>query len=188
MLGRIVLKRGLPCVLCGGGGDGRGSGGIGSDDALEDGVPGVAEGVLAGGGAHAGEEFGVGDDFGDGGGEVVVGGDAAGLAGGGEGGGAEDVGGAAVGCDDGRDAAGEGFEDDVAEGVGVGGEDEEVHVGVGFGELLATEDAGHGDGVEAGAEVFLLGAVADDEPFGVDAEVTELGVDAREESDVLFDG
>ena len=106
-------------------------------------------------------------ESGDGLGEAFVGGDEASFVL------ADDVFGAAVGGDDGGDAAGQGFEDYVAEGVGVGGEDEQVHVGVGGGEGFAAEDSGEvgfggGDG---GAEGGFFAAVADDEELDVvDAE------------------
>ena len=41
--------------------------------------------------------------------------------------------------------AGQGFEDDVAEGIGVRWEDEQVHVGVGGGEGFAAQDSGELD-------------------------------------------
>ena len=88
-------------------------------------------------------------------------------------------------------AAGEGFEDYVAEGVGVGGEDEEVHVGVGGGEGFAAEDSGEvGFGCgEGGAEGGFFAAVADDEELDfVDVEGGELFFDDGEESYVFFYG
>ena len=117
-------------------------------------------------------------------GEVFVGDDEAGAAV------FDDVFWASVGCDDGGDCAGEGFEDYVAEGVGVGGEDEEVHVGVGGGEGFAAEDSGEGGfgGGEGGAEGGFFAAVADDEEVDVVAERGELLLDDGEESDVFFDG
>jgi len=98
----------------------------------------------------------------------------------------EDVGGASVGGYDGGDAAGEGFEDYVAEGVGVGGEDEEVHVGVGGGEGFVAEDAGDFGVGEGSAEVGFFGSVADDVPAGDEAEGAELGVYFGEEGYVFF--
>ncbi len=90
------------------------------------------------------------------------------------------------GGNDGGDAAGQGFEDYVAEGIGVGGEDEEVHVGVGRGEGFAAEDAGEFGVGERGAEVGFFGSVADDEPVRDDAQRAELGVDFGEEGYVFF--
>jgi len=156
--------------------------GVGGDDSFEYGVPGALLRVGACGQAHSGQGFRVGEDFGDGGGEVFIAGDAAG----GGGACAEDVGGAPVWGDDGGDAAGEGFEDYVAEGVGVGGKDEEVHVGVGLGECFAVEDAGEVGVREGLAEMGFFGSVADDVPLGDDAEGAELGVDSGEEGYVLF--
>ena len=102
----------------------------------------------------------------------------------------DDVFWASVGCDDGGDCAGEGFEDYVAEGVGVGGEDEKVHVGVGGGEGFAAKDSGEGGfgGGEGGAEGGFFAAVADDEEVDVVAERCELPLDDGEESYVFFDG
>ena len=54
----------------------------------------------------------------------------------------DNIAGSTVRGDEGWDARGEGFEDDVAEGVGVGREDEQIHVGVGLGEGFAAQDAG----------------------------------------------
>jgi len=98
------------------------------------------------------------------------------------------VGGTTIWGDDGRDSAGEGFEDYVAEGVGVGGEDEEIHVGVGVRESFAVQDAGEVGGGELAAELGFLGSVADDEPVGGDAESAELGVDDGKEGYVFFYG
>ncbi len=96
------------------------------------------------------------------------------------------MGGASVGGDDGGDAAGEGFQDYVAEGVGMGGEDEEVHVGVGGGERFVAEDAGEFGVGERGAEVLLFRTVADDEPARREAEGAELGVDFGQEGHIFF--
>ncbi len=184
---------------------------VGGEDFVEDSVPGAALGVGAGGCAQDGKRGGVGQDFGDGGGEVFVAGDAAGhgVGGGGLGGTAffaaerreqgrwrwcesgcrlEDVGGASVWGDDGGDAAGEGFEDYVAEGVRVGREDEEVHVGVSGGEGIVAEDAGEIGVRQRGAEMRFFGAVADDVPARRDAEGSEQGIDVGEERYVLFYG
>ncbi len=68
----------------------------------------------------------------------------------------------------------------------MGGEDEEVEVGVGSGEGFATEDAGEFGVGEGGAEGGFFGAVADDEPAGGEAEGAELGVDFGEEGYVFF--
>lgn len=106
---------------------------------------------------------GVGEDLGYGRGEIGIGGDATGLAV------ANDRAGTAVGSDDGGDAARQRLKDDVAEGIGVGGEDEEIHVGVGGGERFAVEDAGELCAGQALAEPVELRAVADDE----EAEVGE---------------
>ncbi len=113
--------------------------------------------MIAGGFAHAGELSGIGEESGDALGEVLVVGDDAGLAV------LHDVLRASVACDDCGNSAGEGFEDDVAEGVGVGREDEEVHVGVGLGERTAAEDAGEVGMLELGAERRFLAALTDDE-------------------------
>ena len=100
--------------------------------------------------------FGVGEDCGYCGGEFAVGDDAAGFA-------VADYGAwAAVGGDDCGDSAGQGFKDYVAEGVGVGGEDEEVHVGVGGGKGFAFEDSGELGAGEMLAEPVFFSAVADD--------------------------
>ena len=133
--------------------------GVSGEDLVEDSVPGAVLGVGAGCCAHGDSIGWRAQDVGDGGGEVFVVRDAAGhcerrlggaasvAAGGcwrdsGLGGRLEDVGWASVRGDDGGDAAGEGFEDYIAERVGVGREDEEIHVGVGGGERFVTEDAG----------------------------------------------
>jgi len=97
------------------------------------------------------------------------------------------VSGTSVWRDDGGNAAGEGFEDYVAEGVGVGGKDEEIHVGVGGGEGLVAEDAGEVGVREGGAEGGFFGAVPNDEPAGGEAQSAELGVDFGEEGYILFD-
>ena len=98
----------------------------------------------------------------------------------------EDVGWATMGGDDGGDAAGEGLEDHVAEGVGVRGEDEEIHVGVGGGESDVAEYAGELGVGEGGAEGGFFGSVADDEPARGDAKGAELGVDFGEEGYIFF--
>jgi len=138
--------------------------------------------VFAGGGAHGEEAGGIGEDLGDGCGEVVVFGDGAGFAIG------DDEARAAVGGDDGGDTAGEGLEDDVAEGVSVRGEDEEVHVGVGAGEFRTAEDTGELGGGEFAAEEFFFCPVADDEEADGDSGGIEGALDARKQGDVLFDG
>jgi len=133
---------------------------IGGKDLVEDRIPGTALGVAAGCCAHGHSICWMIHDVGNGSGEVFVVDDAARSQRRGSLGGAaffaargcwrdrrfrcgaKDVGGASVRGDDGRDAAGQGFEDYVPEGVGVGGEDEEIHVGVGDGEGFAAEDAG----------------------------------------------
>ena len=69
---------------------------------------------------------------------------------------------------DGRNAAGEGLQDNVAEGVRVRGEDEEVHVCVGAGEGFAAKDAGEFGCWECVAKAFFFRAVADDDEVCVD--------------------
>ena len=184
-----------------------GRGGICAEDAVEDGVPGAALGVGAGCCAHADSICWMMQDVGDGGGELFVARDAAGHREGrrglggatlvtagsrwrccGLGGGAKDVGRASVGRDDGGDAAGEGFEDYVAEGVGVGGEDEEIHVGVGGGEGFVAEDAGHVGVGKGAAEGCFFGSVTDDVPVRGDAEGAELRVDFGEKRYIFFYG
>ena len=81
--------------------------------------------------AHGGVLGGIGEDGGDGRGESIVGHDAAGFAV------ADNRLRAAVGSDDGGHAARKSLKHDVAEGFGVRGEDEEVHVGVGRVKRLA---------------------------------------------------
>ena len=93
---------------------------------------------------------------------------------------------AAVRGDDGGDATGKGFKDDVTKGIGVRGEDEEIHVGVGAGEGFAAQDAGEGCGGEDCAEGFFLRAVADDDEMGVNVGFCKLLLDFGEEGDVLF--
>ena len=123
----------------------------------------------------------VGEDGGDGGGEVLIGDYAAGFAL------EDDVARAAVGGDDGGNAAGQGLEDDVAEGVGVGGENEEIHAGVGLGQGFATQDAGEVGLRHALAKLRLFIALADDQEAEVgDLESEELVVNGGEEVDVLF--
>lgn len=102
--------------------------------------------------------------------------------------GTDDVAGSTVRGDDGGDAGGEGFEDDVAEGVGVGGEDEQIHVAVGLGEGFAAENAGK-DGVrKLLMQLGFEASLTDDEKAGVDdAGVSEGGLDSGEERHVLFD-
>ena len=55
---------------------------------------------------------------------------------------AHDAGRAAIRGDDGGNAGGQSLEHHVAEGVGVRGEDEGIHVGVGAGQIRAAQDAG----------------------------------------------
>ena len=100
--------------------------------------------------------FGVGQECGYCGGEFAVGDYAAGLA-------VADYGRRpAVWSNYCGDSAGEGFKDYVAEGIGVGGENEEVHVGVGGGERFALEDAGDFCARHAVAQPLFFCAVADD--------------------------
>ena len=128
------------------------------------------------------EAGGVVEQAGDGGGEELVANDVSGI-------GTDDVTGSAVGGDDGGDGGGEGFEHDVAEGVGVGGEDEQIHVRVGLGEGFAAEDAGE-DGVwellpERG---FQVSVTYDEEAGAGDAGGAEGGLDARKEGHIFLDG
>jgi hypothetical protein len=84
-------------------------------------------------------------------------------------------------------------DDDLAERVGDGGENEEVAAGVDAGEFLAVAEA-----EEAGAGAFeglfhlgAVGAVADDDELGGDVARAESGVglfpDSGEEREVLLD-
>ena len=98
------------------------------------------------------------------------------------------MGGASVGGDDGGDAAGEGFEDYVAEGVGVGGEDQEIHVRVGGGERFVAENAGDVGVRQRRAESCFFASLADDDPARRDTEGAELGVDFGEERYIFFHG
>ena len=98
----------------------------------------------------------------------------------------EDVSGASVGGDDGGNAAGQGFEDYVAEGVGVGGEDEEIHVGVGRGEGFVAQHAGEYGVGQGAAEMSFFGSVANDEPVGREAEGAQLRVDFGEKRYILL--
>ena len=95
----------------------------------------------------------------------------------------------AVGGDDGGDGGGEGFEDDVAEGVSVGGEDEQIHVGEGLGEVFAAQDANDEGIWKLLTELSFEVSVTDDEEAGVcDAGGAEGGLDAGEERHIFFDG
>jgi hypothetical protein len=153
--------------------------GLESAPAVEDGVPAAGLRVDAGSGAHGGEAVWLAQDGCCGGGEAGVFGDRSSCR-------ADDVFGAAIGCDDGRNAAGEGFEHDVAEGVGVRGEDEQVHVGVGLGESVAAQDSGEVGVGQVAAQGIFFRAMADDEEAHVAAGGAELAGEAREQRHVLF--
>src|SRR5262249_31607615 len=85
--------------------------------------------------------------------------------------------------------AGQCFENNVAKGVGMRREDEEVHVGVGLGQRGTTENTGEVSMSECGAERGFFCTVAYDEEAEVgDAESDKLAFDAGEQSDILFDG
>lgn len=81
-----------------------------------------------------------------------------------------DLGGATDGGDEGRQAAGLGFHDGLAECVGGGGEEEEVGGAVEVGGCLAAEDAGEACVVGRGraASCRLVGAFAGDGELCVD--------------------
>ena len=100
---------------------------------------------------------GIGEDGGDGGGELRVGNDAAGWPS------RTMVAGPPSGVTMAGTPLAESFKDDVAEGVGVRGKDEQVHAGVGRGEGFALEDAGELGAGQTLAQPVLLCAVADDE-------------------------
>jgi len=96
------------------------------------------------------------------------------------------------------DECGEGgglcFHDGLSEGVGGGGEDEGVGGGVDGGEFDAVAEAEEDGtlGFECGFHFFSVGAVADDDEFGVDAACSgafaDGGPGACEEGEVFLDG
>ena len=96
--------------------------------------------------AHDGVGSGIGGEGRDGGGEFLISADEAGFAV------VDDAGRTAVRRDDSGDTGGERLEHYVAEGVGVRGKDEGVHVGIGAGQLGTAEDAGELGADEAFAQ------------------------------------
>ncbi len=98
-----------------------------------------------------------------------------------------DVAWATVGGDDGRGAAGECFEDHVAEGVGVGGKDEDIHGSVGAGQVGSMQDSGEFCVRHTLAERLFFSAVADDEEAEVGvAHGKKLVVNRGEETDIFL--
>jgi len=139
--------------------------------------------VLARGLAHAGMLRGVGEDASYGGGEIFVAGDAAGFSF------ADDRGRTAVGSDYGGNTRSQGFKDHVAEGVGVRGKDEEVHIGIGTGKRIAAQDTGKLRSGQMLAQPTLFGPLPDDEKATMsNASRGELLLDPREECDILLNG
>src|SRR5579883_49763 len=102
----------------------------------KDSVPGCAKAVFTGGLAHARVQRRVGQDGSHGGCELLVAGNEAGFAV------AHDGWRAAIGSDDGGNAGSESLEHDIAEGVSVRGEDEQIHISVGAREGFAAQDSG----------------------------------------------
>src|SRR5262249_29849088 len=121
-------------------------------------VPRGAEDAFASGGTHSAQAVGMEGQVDNLSEEVFVGfGDEAGDAGNNE------VLGSARRGDDGRNTGGRGLLHDVAEGVGARRKNEQIHVGVGFGEEMPAKNAGEVAVAEVALEPRALAAVADDE-------------------------
>ena len=131
--------------------------------------------------AHAGVLERVTENAGDRGSEVFVAHDEAGVSF------TDDRGWTAVGSNDGGYSGRQGFEDYIAESIGMRREDEEVHVGIGAGERFAAQDTGEFSSGQMLAQPRLLGTLADDEEAKIgDAARGELLLDLRKEGDILL--
>ena len=95
---------------------------------------------------------------------------------------------AAIRSDDGGNTGGQRLQHHVAEGVGVRGEDEGIHVGVGARQIRAAKDSGELCALQAPAQPRLFPAVANDEEAEIArAILAKLLFNAHQQRNILLD-